>query len=208
MKKMILIMLVICSGIGRSYAQSQEAQQLLLNVEKLSQLKNILSDMKRGYEVVSRGYNTVKDIAEGNFSLHEVFLDAMMLVSPEVRKYHRIVDIINAQSDLVSEYKAAFKRFSAGGNFSIAELEYLAKVYGQLFNQSIDNLDQLAMVITAGKLRMSDDERLRVIDHVFAQVQDKLLFLRSFDQQTGILNAQREKEKMEVSAAKRLYNHN
>lgn len=205
---MILIMLVICSGIGRSYAQSQEAQQLLLNVEKLSQLKNILSDMKRGYEVVSRGYNTVKDIAEGNFSLHEVFLDAMMLVSPEVRKYHRIVDIINAQSDLVSEYKAAFKRFSAGGNFSIAELEYLAKVYGQLFNQSIDNLDQLAMVITAGKLRMSDDERLRVIDHVFAQVQDKLLFLRSFDQQTGILNAQREKEKMEVSAAKRLYNHN
>jgi hypothetical protein len=194
--------------MGAGYAQSQEAQQLLLNVEKLSQLKNILSDMKRGYQVVSKGYNTVKDIAEGNFSLHEVFLDGLMLVSPEVRKYRRIGDIVSLQSNLVAEYKAAFKRFRSGGNFSLSELDYLGKVYGQLSAQSLDSLDQLAMVITAGKLRMSDDERLRVIDRVFEDVQDKLLLLRSFNREASILNMQREREKIEVSAAKRLYNLN
>lgn len=208
MKKLILILLLFRGCLGASYAQSQEAQQLLLNVEKLSQLKNILSDMKRGYEVVSKGYNTVKDIAAGNFSLHEVFLDGLMLVSPEVRKYRKIADIVSLQSDLVSEYKAAFKRFRTGGNFSLSELDYLGKVYGQLSAQSLDNMDQLVTVITAGKLRMSDDERLRVIDRVFEDVQDKLLFLRSFNRETSILNMQREKEKIEVSAAKRLYNLN
>lgn len=195
-----------CMGLG--YAQSQEAQQLLLNVEKLSQLKNILTDMKRGYEMVSKGYNTVKNIAEGNFSLHEVFLDGLMLVSPEVRKYRKVADIVSMQADLVSEYKGAFKRFGSGGNFSVSELEYLGKVYGQLLDQSMDNLDQLVMVITAGKLRMSDEERLRVIDRVFAELEDKLQFLRSFNRETGLLNLQRAQEKAELSGIKGFYKTN
>jgi len=208
MKRVILILLLFRGCLGVGYAQSQEAQQLLLNVEKLSQLKNILTDMKRGYQIVSKGYNTVKDIAEGNFSLHEVFLDGLMLVSPEVRKYRKIVDIVSMQSDLISEYKSAFKRFGSGGNFSVSEVDYLGKVYGQLLDQSLDNLDQLVLVITAGKLRMSDEERLRVIDRVFNEMEDKLVFLRSFNRETSILNLQRQKEKVEVSRAKRLYNLN
>ena len=205
MRRLILIVLLGCCGVG-AFGQSQEAQQLLLNVEKLSQLKGILTSMKKGYDVLSTGYKSVKNIAEGNFSLHEVFLDGMMLVSPEVRKYRRIADIIADQSDIVSEYKAAFKRFSAGGNFTVSELEYLGKVYGELFSQSLDNLDQLAMVITAGKLRMSDDERLQAIDKIFADTQDKLMFLRSFNRQTSSLNMQRQREKADFDGLRRYYN--
>lgn len=194
--------------VGISYGQSQEVQQLLLNVEKLSQMKNILSDMKKGYEVVSKGYNSVKNIAQGNFSLHEVFLDAMMLVSPEVKKYRRIADIITYQSDIVSEYKSAFNRFRSRGNFTISELDYLSKVYSQLFNQSLDNLDQLVMVITANKLRMSDDERLQAIDRIFADTEDKLMFLRSFNQKTSILNLQRAREKADISGLQQFYKPN
>jgi len=208
MKRVLLILLLFRGCIGASYAQSQEAQQLLLNVEKLSQLKNILSDMKRGYEVVSKGYNTVKNIAEGNFSLHEVFIDGLMLVSPEVRKYRKVADIISIQADLVSEYKGAFKRFGSSGNFSASELEYLGKVYGGLLDQSLNNLDQLVMVITAGKLRMSDEERLRVIDRVFAELEDKLQFLRSFNREIGLLNLQRTREKAELRGIQGFYKTN
>lgn len=206
MKKLFLMLMLLCCCSFGALAQSQEAQQLLLNVEKLSQLKGILTSMKKGYDVLSTGYKSVKNIAEGNFSLHEVFLDGMMLVSPEVRKYRRIADIISDQSDIVSEYKAAFKRFSAGGNFTVAELEYLGKVYGELFSQSMDNLDQLAMVITAGKLRMSDDERLQAIDRIFADTQDKLMFLRSFNRQTSSLNMQRGREKADIDGLRKYYN--
>ncbi|SMD01441.1 hypothetical protein [Pedobacter nyackensis] len=208
MKKIILIFMLMAAFAGISYGQSQEVQQLLLNVEKLSQMKNILSDMKKGYEVVSKGYNSVKNIAQGNFSLHEVFLDAMMLVSPEVKKYRRIADIITYQSDIVSEYKSAFNRFRSGGNFTISELDYLSKVYSQLFNQSLDNLDQLVMVITANKLRMSDDERLQAIDRIFADTEDKLMFLRSFNQKTSILNLQRAREKADISGLQQFYKPN
>jgi len=42
----------------------------------------------------------------------------------------------------------------------------------------VKNLDELAMVITAGKLRMSDDERLQAIDRIYASIEDQFSFLR------------------------------
>ncbi len=48
--------------VSFSKAQSAEVQQLLLNYEKLNQLKNILSDMKKGYQIVSKVYSTIKNI--------------------------------------------------------------------------------------------------------------------------------------------------
>jgi hypothetical protein len=202
----LLGLLLSFFGLQGASAQSTEIQQLLLNVEKLAQFKQILSDMKKGYTILSTGYNSVKNIAQGNFSLHETFLDGLMLVSPEVRKYYKIADIISDQSALVSEYKSAYKRFSASGNFNAGELDYLGRVYGSLFNQSLENLDRLIMVITAGKLRMSDDERLQAIDQIHADTQDKLVFLRSFNRETAVLNLQRQKEKDDISGTAAYYN--
>lgn len=204
-RKYLCLMLLFCAFGISARAQSQEAQQLLLNVEKLSQLKNILADMKKGYQVVSGGYNTIKNISQGNFSLHEVFLDGLMLVSPEVKKYRRVADIISYQKNIISEYKSAFKRFNASDNFNPIEIDYLGRVYKQLFDHSIDNLDELAMVITSAKLRMSDDERLQAIDRIFEDVQDKLVFLRDFNSKATSLSLAREKQKSDLKQSLKLY---
>lgn len=204
-RKCLYLLLLICAFGISVKAQSQEVQQLLLNVEKLSQLKNILADMKKGYQVVSGGYNTIKNISQGNFSLHEVFLDGLMLVSPEVKKYRRVADIISYQKNIISEYKSAFKRFNASENFNPTEIGYLGRVYKQLFDQSIDNLDELAMVIISAKLRMSDDERLQAIDRIFEDVQDKLVFLRDFNSKATSLSLAREKQKSDLKQRLKLY---
>lgn len=205
-KLLLAVMLPLILGFGQvCRAQSTEVQQLLLNVEKLSQLKNILEDMKKGYTVVMGGYNAIRDISQGNFSLHEVFLDGLMLVSPEVKKYRKVVDIISYQKLLVSEYQRAFKRFKASGNFALGELEYLGRVYKQLFDQSVDNLDELTMVITSSKLRMNDEERLAAIDRIFASAEEKLMFLRYFNEQGLLLDRQREKERSEIGVIREIY---
>ncbi len=203
----VLAMVMMLFGLG-ARAQSQEAQQLILNVEKLSQLKNILSDMKKGYTIVSEGYKKVKDIASGNFSLHEVFLDGLMLVSPEVKKYRRVADIISYQQKIVSEYKAALRSFRGTDVFNEAEMEYLGNVYSTLFDASLVNLEDLAMVITSSKLRMNDEERLRAIDRIFLDVSDNLEFLRGFNREAVVLLKQKQKEQSEVAQLKRIYNSN
>ena len=209
--KRLLIVLIMLVGLlfpSQAAAQSQEMQQLILNIEKLAQFKQILTDMKKGYQILNGGYNVVKDLSKGNFSLHETFLDALMQVSPTVRKYKRVGEIIHYQVLLVKEYKAAFNRFRNSGNFNPEEIAYLEKVYSKLFKESIRNLDELTSVISANTLRMSDDERLAAIDKVYADMQDKLSFLRNFNNNTSVLGIQRTKERNDINAMRSIYKVN
>nr|WP_315246592.1 TerB family tellurite resistance protein [uncultured Flavobacterium sp.] len=210
MKKLLIIGIVFTGLLFPSQitAQKQEIQQLILNIEKLAQFKQILKDMKKGYEILSGGYNTVKDLSEGNFNLHETFLDALMQVSPTVKNYRRIGDIVNYQVLLVKEYKSAFSRFRDNKNFNAEEIAYFERVYNNLFKQSLRNLDELTSVITANKMRMSDDERLAAIDKIYADMQDKLLFLRNFNNNTTVLALQRAKEHNDTQAMRSIYKLN
>lgn len=202
--KVVVIMLFIFLGLKAS-AQSAEAQQLLLNVEKLSQLKNILSDMKRGYEVLTKGYNAVRGIAKGNFSLHETFLDGLLMVSPEVRKYHKIAELVSAQGRLIKEYKSAYQGFASSGSFSAPELEYFSKVYASLAAESLEHLEELLRVISSGELRMNDAERLSAIDRLAVQMESKLVFLRDFNARGWSVKRQRDKEKRSLSDLRSIY---
>ncbi|MCV2484808.1 TerB family tellurite resistance protein [Flavobacterium sp. SH_e] len=205
---MAIIALLVFLGLVpyRTRGQSAEIQQLILNIEKLSQFKKILSDMKKGYELLSGGYKTVKDMTEGNFSLHKTFLDGLMQVSPAVKNYKRVGDIANFQILLMKESRKGLSRFMESESFSAQEIAYFEKVYGNLLSQSLRNLDELATVITADKLRMSDDERLEAVDAIYLEMQDRLLFLRSFNRESSVLALQRAKETKDAYASKELQN--
>ena len=185
-------------------AQMQELQQLALNIEKLAQFRAILKDMKKGYEMLKGGYNTVKDLTQGNFTLHETFLDGLLQVSPTVRNYKKVGKIIEAQITIMEKYTSAKNRFGSSGLFTDAELKYLDQVYEKLFRESLGNLDELAMVLTSGQARMSDDERLETIDRIHADMEDKLLFLSDFNSKGAILGLQRAKEKHDTDAVRLL----
>ena len=165
----------------RTNAQEQELQQLALDIEKLSELKSMLADMKTAYQVLSRGYDKVKGVTQGNFSLHQLFLNGLLLVSPSVRHYTKVADIITKEARIVQEYKRAFSSFKASHLFNLIEIDYMGKVYSHLFEQTLQNLDELTLVITSGSLRMSDEQRLQSIDRLYADTNDKLSFLRSFN---------------------------
>ena len=205
MKKCIMIMwIILFSFSGKVVAQSTEIQQLLLNVEKLAQLKKILSNMKKGYEIVSTGYNTIKDISKRNFNIHQAFLDGLIQVSPAVRKYKKIAEIISYQTQLVKEYKSAFRRFDASNLFNTNEIRYMDNVYTNLFTKSLQNLEELTMVVTAGKLRMSDDERINAIDRIYNDIADKLVFLRTFNKENNVFAIQRGREMVDNKVSKKL----
>ena len=77
-------------------------------------------------------------------------------------------------------------------------------VYKNLFNKSLQNLDELSIVITAGKLRMSDDERIAAIDRIYKDISDKLIFLRSFNNEGSVLAVQRGREMVDTKLSEKL----
>ncbi len=204
MKKLIVI-LIMCGMSFQLKAQSEEVQQLLLNIEKLAQFKKILQNMYDGYKLLNKGYTAVKNISEGNFNIHKAFLDGLMQVSPAVKKYKRIADIISYQLRIAKEYKLAYNRFKEEKQFTPDEIEYLGKVYANLFKVSLQSLDELVMVITSGRLRMSDDERLQAIDKIYLSVEDQYSFLKEFTNNTNMLSLQRKAELTEIEMSRRLH---
>lgn len=204
MKKIIAAIGLVIMGLSSS-AQKEELQQLALNIEKLVQFKQILADLKKSYEVLYGGYTTIKNISEGNFNLHEVFLNGLLEASPAVKRYKKVSDIISMQVALVKEYKNAFKRFKSSGRFSVPELDYMGKVYSRLFIKSLEHLDDLVNVLTSKIMRMSDDERLRSIDRIYAGMSDKLNFLRHFNNDNTVLGIQRAREQHDVDVVRKLY---
>jgi hypothetical protein len=74
-----------------------------------------------------------------------------------------------------------------------------------LFKISINNLDELTIVVTANNLRMSDDERLAAIDRIYNDMKDKLMFLRHFNNNTTILAVQRAREKNDAVTMRKIY---
>ncbi|TMI63046.1 MAG: TerB family tellurite resistance protein [Bacteroidetes bacterium] len=205
MKRYLVIISLLFGKL--SFSQSDEAQQLLLNWEKLTQFKVILQQMKDGYQILDKGYNTIKNISEGSFSLHKTFLDGLLEVSPLVKKYKRVADIIEYQVRIIKEYKSAFEQFKKDKQFTAAEIEVIRKVYVNLLIASVKNIDLLTLVVTSGELRMSDGERLEAIDEIYNGIVDQYTFLNEFNNNTAILSIQREKEKMDIDLMKKVHGY-
>jgi hypothetical protein len=210
MKSIIIYVIAVLAAMfapaaGRAQSVADCIKQLTLNYEKLATLKSNLQQMYRGYEVLNKGYGMVKDVSQGNFSLHETFLNGLLAVSPAIRKYPRAADIITNQANLLKEYKAASRKFIQDPNFSPQVSAYIAEVYDQLSQASLKNLDDLALVMTDSKLRMSDAERLAAIDRLYGESHNQLSFLRRFNDQASKFTMQKSFNTNERNALKNLY---
>lgn len=202
----LVVAALLCLALPRkAIAQAQDIEQLTLDIEKLAQFKQILSDMKKGYDVISTGYSTISSTSQGTFNLHQAFLNGLLAVNPQLRAYSRIAQIISYQELILSEYKSAFSRFKGGGRFTPSEISYMGSVYSNLFNQSVNNLSTLTMVMTDSQLRMSDDERLKQIDGIDRDMQEKLSFLRVFNSRAAAIDAQRTRQQQDAKTKQQLY---
>jgi len=203
------VCLIILCGLNlfslKVQAQAEELQQLALNIEKLTQFKAILSDMKKGYQIYQQGYGTISNLSKGNFNLHNVYLTGLLAVSPAVSRNPRVNQVIVQQNDLLSEYKRYRSLFRKSGSFSRKELDYLDNVFGKLIKQSNANVDDLGHVMTANEMRMSDDDRLRAIDRIFSDSTEQLQFLRWFNRKAILLSLGRSRDLNDTRALKQLY---
>jgi hypothetical protein len=208
LKFMVMGLMVVFNLISidsKAQAIADAIAQLALDYQKLAGMKSVLQQMYKGYEVVSKGYNSVKNISKGNYDLHRAFLDGQMVVSPAVRNYTRIKDIISDQSALISEYKSAANTFKHDKHISPDEIDYVMDVYNNLVSQSLQNLSELNMAMSDNKLRMSDNERIQVIDHVYATGHDQLAFLRQFNEHTKNVAIERSRQTNDLQTIQKLY---
>ncbi len=169
-------------GSGSAHAQIDALEQLTLDLQKLKELKGILSDMYTYYSIIQQDYEEVKGIAKGNFTLHQTFLDALLTVGASIAGDPAIAIIANDQMALAQIVQAAIKRANSDPYLTPVEVVTLTAKYASLLEAAADDLQELTMVLTSGTLRMSDDERLSAINRVHLRLQQKLRQIRTYQQ--------------------------
>jgi hypothetical protein len=202
---MTILVILTIAGTIRTNAQGFDAQQLLLDVEKLGQLKQILQDLKNGYQVLQSGYSAIRDIAKNSFDLHKSYLDGLLAVSPTVQGYERIAVIADMQVRLIQSYQSAWNRFQYDKNLQPVELAALSQLYTQVLKASADDLDDLTDGITAGTIRASDAERLQGIDLIYHRAQTKLSLIQRVNNETSLLSLQRAGEATDISVLRQWF---
>ena len=187
-------------------AQTAEAEQLLLDVQKLAQLKSILKNLYQSYEILSTGYEHIKSLSAGTFQLHNDFLESLLEVNPRIQQYKPVIDAISLQGAISKKLQRDLRNIEAQGNLSADELAYIRKLSARLHERNGAIVDLLLTVLTPRSVRMSDDERMRLADSALIDSKEVWAFVQRMSDEVSILLRNRAHTLTEIKQMKAINN--
>lgn len=208
MKKIILTLSFAALWISSVTAQTfdewtnQQSTQKKYLLQQIAALQVYLGYAKKGYTIVTSGVNTIRNIKNGDLNLHRDFFNRLKNVNPAISRYIKVADIIAYQVKIIKQTKLVLQQIRETKQFTEAELDYCKQVFDTLLDECIKTVEELILVTTSGELEIKDAERLKRIDGLYADVQNKYSFTCSFSEDMGLLAVQRLGEQMEINRSK------
>lgn len=185
------------------FFRQKKTQQKYL-VQQIGALKIYAGYLKQGYEIAGSGINTVKNIRNGEFGLHQTFISSLKAINPAIRDNSKVADIIAMQLAI----SKSFNHIKSNAFLSADNREYIRMVRKKVFEECAKDLQELLMVITSGKLEMKDDERIKRLNRVYASMKDKSAFIQRFINEASLLIAQNANEQRTIEQLKKSYEIN
>ncbi len=190
-------------GINQWFRQKKTQTQYL--IQQIAALKAYTGQLQKGYRIVQGGLNTIGDIKDGHFRLDRVFFDELRTINPRIRQYARVTDIITLNIQVIKLSGAAMKAAKRSDRFNPDELGYARKVFDNVHNGCNELIDELTQILSSGELALSDDERIKRIDKVYAEMKDRYSFINSFCKDLERLRIGRSQELKDVNTLQKLY---
>jgi hypothetical protein len=209
MKKIVLVSLVILCA-NNIFAQTweewfnQNSTQRKYLLQQIAAFKVYSGYLSKGYSIAKNGLNTIKGFKNGDLIQHTNYFNSLVTVNPKVKRYTRVAEIIALQISIAKQSASAIKSFKRNPHFTQTEINYLQQVLNSMLADCSKNLNELFSLITDGNFQMKDDERIKAIDKLYADMQDKQQFTRSFCNSATGLSIQRSNEANEIIISKKV----
>lgn len=213
-----LILLATVLPVNRAGAQlaiaeiiKQAIKKVIIAVDlKIQRLQTKTIWLQNAQKVVENEMSKVKlDEITGwvqkQKDLYRDYFDELWKVKDMVVYYHKVKEIAEGQVALVKAYKSAWGSVQQDGHFTPDERKYIGSVYTGIIEESLKNLEQVALVINSFTTQMSDAKRMEIINSAAAAMQGNYDDLKQFNAQTVRLSLQRAKDAHDVAAIKSLY---
>jgi len=166
----------------------------LQNAQKT--LENYMSKLK---------LDEISDWSEKQKAQYQKYFDELRQVKLLISYYQRIKDITQKEGRIINEYKRAWNLIKNDSHFTAKELDYMEKVYNGILDETIKNIDQLAMVINSMQTQMADEKRLEIIDKTSVKVDENYMDLLLFNRQNAMLSLQRASDEADINRVKSIY---
>ena len=166
----------------------------LQNAQKT--LENVLSKLK---------LTEIAEWTERQKELYQGYYQELVKVKAVISHYQRIRDITEMQSDMVAEYGRVWNLLRQDASFTPDELDYMEEVYSGMLEASLENIDQIFLIVQAFTTQMSDAKRLEIINDAADRVEQTYLDLKRFNRQNILLSLQRAKAQGELETVRQLY---
>ncbi len=192
---------------GQTYAEwfRQKKTQIRYLEQQIAALQAYSWVAEKGYDIVKSGLDVIGDIKNGDFSLHNNYFSSLQKVNPNIKAYTKISEIISMQVDIVKSCHQQRLNLNKSGQFRSDEIVHVGKVFDKLLDGCSGIIAQIIMLTTEGQLQLKDDERIKNIDGLYNEMQERYQFLQHYSNENAILAIQRLKDKNDVTVASELY---
>lgn len=200
---MAIVPVIRAQGIKEWFSQKKTQTEYL--TQQIAALQVYIGYLQKGYKIAKTGLNTIGDIKDGHFKLDQVFFDGLKTINPNVKHYTRVADIITLNIQIIKLSGKAMKATQASERFNHNELGYTEKVFTNVTNDCNELIDELTQILNPGELQLSDDERIKRIDGVYAEMKDRYSFINSFCKDLSRLQIQRSRELKDANTLQKIY---
>jgi len=208
----IKLLILFAVGISAVHAQTwdewfrQKKTKIKYLGQQIAALQTYITYAEKGYKIASSGIHAIQDIKNGEFSLHAAYFSSLKSVNPAIKNAAQVAEIIALQVSIVQHFKSAISSYRQSEQFNGGEMGYINNVYKELVADGLQDIDELMNIITNNKLQMTDDERMKEVNKLYADMQDKNSFTQSFTNNGFLLAQQRTQDANSIGVAKQLYN--
>lgn len=207
MKKLLLFVVFIIAASSlkaqafEEWFRQKKTQKKYL-VQQIAALQVYIGYAKKGYSIAQKGLTAIGDFKNGEFNLHTDYFNSLKSVNPNIKNYAKVAHIISYQVKIAQIYNKTYRRLQESNAFSSNEISYIYRVYGRLLEDCGKSIDELITITTNNEFEMKDDERIKRVDALYQDMQDKYSFIQSFSNEALILANSRIKEKNDLQTSR------
>ena len=195
-------MLMAC---GCLLAGSAHAQWVVTDPTNLAQsIINTTKDIVQTSKTVKNTLDNFKEV-EKLYNESKKYYDALKKVNNLVRDAQRVKETIFMVGEISDIYVKNYKKMLSDPNFRPEELVAIANGYTNLLGESNNLLKELKQVVNITTLKMTDKERMDVVDRCYKEIRDYRNLVRYYTNKNISVSYLRAKKQQDTDRVLSLY---
>ena len=146
-----------------------------------------------------------KGFTEKNMLLAKDWYDGLLAISNTIKTYRRVQHIFERQTAIITIYSNYIGKFKADPNLEPAQVQGMVRGYTVLIQESAGYLDDLSAIVSPAKSKMTDAERMELIDVLDDKVTHQYDLVNYFPRRNMAISSQQASAARESATLKQLY---